>query len=85
MIWQWHKFKDEQPKPSLFIQEYLTARKITDVVVYEVVLWANNLRKTGIPEFDLKECERGGFYTYNDELMAYEVTVDAWTEIKEYK
>lgn len=82
---KWHKTAEE--KPTKLLGEYLVARCINGLKdpIYQVAIWSKNLRNTGCIEFDSEEYERSGFYTYTDEMIAYEINPDAWIEIERYE
>lgn len=86
----WHKVANgDLPKSK--IGEVLVVRNIMPqglkpMYVYEVMLYAYNLQRTGNEEFKDDSYNRAGFYTFDDDSNVYEVTnVEAWTEIKEYE
>lgn len=82
---EWHKLSEEKPKKLM--GEYLVARYITELKdpIYQIAIWTKNLRSTEVMEFDSKEYERSGFYTYMDDMRAYEIVPEAWVEIERYK
>lgn len=86
----WHKVANgDLPKSK--ISEVLVVRNIMPqdlkpMYVYEVMLYAYNLQRTGNEEFRDDSYNRAGFYTFDDDMGVIEVTnVEAWTEIKEYE
>lgn len=82
---KWHKMSEEQP--NILHGEFLTVRYITGLndPVYNVLCWAKNLRKTRYIEFDDPSYDRGGFYTFTDDMFPVEIPVEAWQEIERYE